>query len=89
MSKKREKPPVAVAVPGPTTAQKELLFEAEVRERCRMSRAQLFKLINAGLFPPRKKYGFRRAGWPTREIEEWIAIGADAWAERRSPRRAA
>ena len=59
---------------------KELLFEPEVMARCRMSRAQIHKLEQANRFPRRKKYGFRRVAWPAREIDTWIALGADGWA---------
>jgi predicted DNA-binding transcriptional regulator AlpA len=67
---------------SPAAPAKELLLEPEVMERCRMSRAQIFKLEQAQRFPRRKRYGFRRVAWPAREIDEWIAIGADAWAQR-------
>lgn len=66
---------VSPPTPG---AVKELLLEHEVSELCRMSRA--YKLEQAERFPRRKKYGFRRVAWLAREIDEWITIGAEAWA---------
>jgi predicted DNA-binding transcriptional regulator AlpA len=70
----------SVAPSDPAAPAPELLLEPEVMARCRMSRGQIHKLEQAERFPRRKKYGFRRVAWPTREIDEWIAIGADGWA---------
>jgi predicted DNA-binding transcriptional regulator AlpA len=67
-------PPAAVEPAG-----NDLLLEPEVMVRCRMSRSQIWKLEQAGEFPKRKRYGFRRVAWPEREIEAWRAMGIDAW----------
>jgi predicted DNA-binding transcriptional regulator AlpA len=88
----KQKPKRAAPKPAAAIAPPALLLEAEVLGRCRpviSSRAQLWKLEQAGRFPPRKKYGFRRIAWPAREIDEWIAIGAEAWAERHATAAAA
>ena len=85
--KRRSKAPSATA-PAPAEP-KELLLEPEVMDRCRMSRGQIHKLEQAERFPRRKKYGFRRIAWPAREIDEWIAIGADAWNARHAMSEAA
>jgi len=74
MSNKRAK-----ATASPPSIAKLLLFERDVIERCRLSRAQIYKLERLGLFPRRKKYGLLRAGWPAREIDLWIKVGADGW----------
>jgi predicted DNA-binding transcriptional regulator AlpA len=79
MSKHKPKRITPTMAPAPA-AVKELLLEHEVAELCRMSRAQIYKLEQAERFPRRKKYGFRRVAWLARAIDEWITIGAEAWA---------
>lgn len=85
----RAKPASSVASTAAAPVAKELLLEHEVMDRCRMSRPQIYKLEQAERFPRRKKYGFRRVAWPAREIDEWIAIGAEAWAARYGTKAAA
>ena len=41
-------------------------------------RSQIWKLEQAGQFPKRKRYGFRRVAWVAREIDAWLAAGIDA-----------
>lgn len=66
--------------PARPLAQHELLLIDEVTDRVRLSDTTLWRLEKANRFPKRLKIGFKRVAWPAREIDAWIAIGADAWA---------
>lgn len=43
-----------------------------VLERVGMSRAQLYRLMRAGDFPPHVNLGLRSVAWVDRDIDAWI-----------------
>jgi prophage regulatory protein len=49
-----------------------------VRERTGLSRSTLYAKIKAGEFPASISLGDRAVGWPSNEIDEWIAARIDA-----------
>jgi predicted DNA-binding transcriptional regulator AlpA len=70
-----------VATVAPDNGHVVVILEREVMVRCRLSRSQIWKLEQAGRFPKRKKYGFRRIGWLAREIDLWLELGVDDWMD--------
>lgn len=54
--------------PGP-----DLLRCAEVLERFRLGKTQLYRLIRAGEFPPPVRIGARGVRWRRADLDHWLA----------------
>ena len=50
-----------------------LLRRIEVEERCRLSKASIYREMRAGRFPEPVKVGPQGVRWKQDEIDEWIA----------------
>lgn len=74
----------AKQLPIAPSAPHELLLLPEVTARTRISDTTLWRLEKVGRFPKRLKIGFKRVAWSARDVDAWIAIGADAWAANHS-----
>lgn len=49
----------------------------EVIERVKLSKKQIYRLINAGQFPSQINISPRRVAWVASEIEEWCVMKID------------
>jgi prophage regulatory protein len=58
---------------GPATEQPlRLIRDPEVRRRTALSRSTIWRLEQAGNFPPRRKISARAIAWVESEVEQWI-----------------
>jgi prophage regulatory protein len=64
-----------------------ILRSPEVRRRTGLSRSTLYAKIKAGEFPASISLGDRAVGWPSNEIDQWIAERIEA--SRKSRQEAA
>ena len=48
----------------------------EVSQATGLSRSTIFRLVQSGSFPPSVKLTARTIGWPSTDIETWIAARA-------------
>ncbi|WP_017428896.1 AlpA family transcriptional regulator [Vreelandella jeotgali] len=49
-----------------------LLRQPEVLQKCALSRSGLYRLMEAGDFPPPVSIGTRSKAWVEQEVDEWI-----------------
>jgi len=54
----------------------ELLREAELRSRIKLSHSTIWRLVRAGKFPPPLQLSTRAKGWRAADIEAWLAARA-------------
>lgn len=48
-----------------------MLTRPEVEAECGLSRATIYRMIDAGTFPPGKRISPRARRWPLSAIQEW------------------
>lgn len=60
-----------------------ILRARDVKARTGLSRSAIYAKIKVGEFPPSISLGTRAVGWPSNEIDEWIAARINAGRKSR------
>jgi predicted DNA-binding transcriptional regulator AlpA len=64
---------MSIARDGTTQRDLRVVLQSEVKERVKRSRAQIHRMVKAGLFPAPFKLGPNTLAWTAASIDLWIA----------------